>query len=154
MLAAVRHHSANFEMRGSRVGTLKTPATSRRVFTSQTPVGIQTPVSVNKNTPPDKKAGRKISFEQNESRAGLQFLLLGRMAKAHVKGTIFSQTPVCFPANCSPFISALPRLPTAGRANLENGQRGRRESLSRISLLTLSLLRLLDSNFMGKPLWT
>ena len=38
-----------------------------------------------KNTPPDKKTGWKISFENTESGAGLQFLLLGRMAKAHVQ---------------------------------------------------------------------
>ena len=42
-----------------------------------------------KNTPPDKKTGWKISFESTESGAGLQFLLLARMAKAHVKGLIF-----------------------------------------------------------------
>ena len=47
-----------------------------------------------KVTPPDKKTGWKISFENTESGAGLQFLLLGRMAKARVKGVIILQTPV------------------------------------------------------------
>ena len=42
------------------------------------------PVSV-KNTPPDGES----AFESTESGAGLQFLLLGRMAKAHVKGVLF-----------------------------------------------------------------
>ena len=43
------------------------------------------PVS-EKNTSADKKTGWKFSFENLQSGAGLQFLLLGRMAKAHVKG--------------------------------------------------------------------
>ena len=34
------------------------------------------------------------SFENTKSGTGFQFLLLGRMAKAHGKGVIFSQTPV------------------------------------------------------------
>ena len=38
------------------------------------------PVSVNKNTPPDRRTGQKFSFGSTESGAGLQFLLLGRMA--------------------------------------------------------------------------
>ena len=41
---------------------------------------------LNKNTPPDKKRGWKISSESTKSGAGLQFPLLGRMAKAHVEG--------------------------------------------------------------------
>ena len=46
-----------------------------------------------KNTPPDKKTGWNISFESTKSGAGLQFLLLGRMAKAHGKGVFLLQTP-------------------------------------------------------------
>ena len=38
------------------------------------------------NTPPDKKTGKQIRFECAKSGAGEQFMLLGRMAKAHVKG--------------------------------------------------------------------
>ena len=38
--------------------------------------------------------GWKISFESTKSGVGLQFLLPGRMAKAHIKGMFFSQTPV------------------------------------------------------------
>ena len=45
------------------------------------------------NTPPDKKTGWKISFESTKSRAGLQFLLPGPMAKAQVKGVFLSQKP-------------------------------------------------------------
>lgn len=52
------------------------------------------PVSVNKNTPPDQKAGWNISSGSITSGAGLQFPLLGRMAKAQVKGVFCSQTPV------------------------------------------------------------
>ena len=40
------------------------------------------PVSANKNTPLEKKTGEGSSFESTEFGAGLQFLLLGRMAKA------------------------------------------------------------------------
>ena len=47
------------------------------------------PVSVNKNTPLDKKTGWKISFENTKSGAGLQFLLQGHMAKAHGQGVLF-----------------------------------------------------------------
>ena len=52
------------------------------------------PVSVNKNnTPPDKKAGWQICFESTKSETGLQFLLLGRMAKARAKGVfLFTDT--------------------------------------------------------------
>ena len=57
------------------------------------------PVSVKKNTPPYKKTGWEISFENTTSGAGLQFLPLGRMAKAQVKEAFFSQTPVG-PADC------------------------------------------------------
>ena len=46
-----------------------------------------------KNTPPEKTTGWRISFESARSGAGLQFLLLGRMAKAHVKGVFFSEKP-------------------------------------------------------------
>ena len=42
-----------------------------------------------KNTPLDKKTGWKISFENTKSGAGLQLLLLGRVAKAHGKGVFF-----------------------------------------------------------------
>ena len=42
-----------------------------------------------KNTPLEKKTGWKISSENTKSVAGLQFLLLGRMAKAQVKGVFF-----------------------------------------------------------------
>ena len=41
-----------------------------------------------KNTPPDKRTGWKISFESTKSGAGLQFRFLGRMAKARAKGMI------------------------------------------------------------------
>ena len=41
------------------------------------------------NTPPDEKTDWKISSENTESGAGLQFLLLGRMAKARRKGMLF-----------------------------------------------------------------
>ena len=47
-----------------------------------------------KHIPPEKKTGWKFSFENTESGAGLQLLLLGRMAKARVKGVVCSQTPV------------------------------------------------------------
>ena len=47
-----------------------------------------------KNNPPDKNTSWAISFENTKSVAGLQFLLLGRMAKAQVKGLCFSQTTV------------------------------------------------------------
>ena len=47
------------------------------------------------NIPPDERTGWKISFENTESGTGLQFLLLGRMAKAHVKGMFLLQTTVC-----------------------------------------------------------
>ena len=43
-------------------------------------------VCVNKTTPPDEKPGWNISAESTESGAGLQLLLLGRMAEARVKG--------------------------------------------------------------------
>ena len=52
------------------------------------------PVSVNKHTPPDKNASQDISFESTKSGAGLQFMLLGRMAKPLSKGVCVSQTPV------------------------------------------------------------
>ena len=42
-----------------------------------------------KNTPPDKMTGWEFSFENLKRGAGLQVLLLGRMAKAQVKGYIF-----------------------------------------------------------------
>ena len=47
------------------------------------------PVSVKT---PDKKTLGKISLKNAESWAGLQFLLPGRMAKAHVKGVFFTET--------------------------------------------------------------
>ena len=43
---------------------------------------------------PDKKTGWKFSSENPKSGAGLQFLLLGHMAKAQAKGCFCSQTPV------------------------------------------------------------
>ena len=55
---------------------------------------LQLPVSVKENTPPDKKTGLKISSESAKSGAGLQFLLLGRMAKDHGKAMFCSQTLV------------------------------------------------------------
>ena len=51
-------------------------------------------VSVNKNTPQDEKTGWEISSWSAKSGAGLQFLLMGRMAKAQAKNMFFSQTPV------------------------------------------------------------
>ena len=47
-------------------------------------------VPVKRNTPPDKNTGWKISFENTKSVAGLQFLPLGRMAKARAKGMFIS----------------------------------------------------------------
>ena len=48
-----------------------------------------------KEIPPDKNAGWKISFENTKSGAGLQFRLLGRMAKAPVKGVfLFTDTGI------------------------------------------------------------
>ena len=44
-------------------------------------------------TTPDKKKGWNNNFESTKSGDGLQFLLLGCMAKARAKGMIF-QTPV------------------------------------------------------------
>ena len=43
------------------------------------------PVTEDKNTPPDKKTGWITSLENTTSGAGLQLLLLGRMAKARRK---------------------------------------------------------------------
>ena len=40
----------------------------------------------------DKTTGWKISFESTKSAAGLQFLMLGRMAKAHEKECFFTGT--------------------------------------------------------------
>ena len=40
------------------------------------------------STPPDRKTSWEISFENTTSLAGLQFLLLGRMAKAQDKGML------------------------------------------------------------------
>ena len=48
----------------------------------------KTGVLTNKNTPPDKTTGWNICFESTKSEAGLQFLLLGCMAKANVKGQL------------------------------------------------------------------
>ena len=42
------------------------------------------PVS-EQNTPPDTRTGWKLCFEKTKSGDGLQFLLLGRMAKARAK---------------------------------------------------------------------
>ena len=52
-------------------------------------------VSVNKNTPPDKKTGWEISFENTKTVAGLQFLLPGRMAKAQARALcLFTDTGI------------------------------------------------------------
>ena len=45
-----------------------------------------------KNTPPDKKTGWKISFESAKSGAGLQFLSLDCRAKAHLKECVFTDS--------------------------------------------------------------
>ena len=45
-------------------------------------------VLVTKNTPLDKRTGWKFSFQNTKSGAGLQFLLLDRMAKASAKGEL------------------------------------------------------------------
>ena len=50
----------------------------RRVNTKMT-----VPVSVRKNTPPEKKQYGKISFQSAKLRAGEQLLLLACVAKAH-----------------------------------------------------------------------
>ena len=42
-----------------------------------------------RNTPLEKKTPGKIGFQSAKSEAGEQFLLLGRMAKAHLKGAFF-----------------------------------------------------------------
>ena len=47
-----------------------------------------------KNTPPDKKTRENTSFENNESGAGEQLLLLDCRARACAKGVFISQTPV------------------------------------------------------------
>ena len=47
-----------------------------------------------RNTPPENKTHWNISFQGTKSGAGLQFLLPGHVAKAHVKGVFLSQTPV------------------------------------------------------------
>ena len=67
------------------------------------------PVSVQQKDPPDKETNCKISFDNTESGAGLQSLLLGRMAKAHVKGVVlFTDTGMttrslrCDPARAVP----------------------------------------------------
>ena len=49
------------------------------------------PVSVNKNTPPEKKPWGTISFQNTKSGAGEQFTLLGFRAKAHLKGVFCFQ---------------------------------------------------------------
>ena len=54
------------------------------------------------NTPPDKNTGWNISFENTKSVAGLQFLLLGHMAKAQVKGVFFIHTGITELFNDSP----------------------------------------------------
>ena len=64
-----------------------------------------------KNTPPDKKTGWKVSFENTESRTGLRFLLLGRMAKAHMKGMFFTDTGSTTAAATATTIPAVLLLP-------------------------------------------
>ena len=51
-------------------------------------------------TPPEKKTGENIGFENAASGAGKQFLLLDCRAKARVKGLFVSQTPVCMGGFC------------------------------------------------------
>ena len=46
------------------------------------------------NNNPPKMNTRKIGFRSAKPGAGLQSLLVGRMAKAQVKGVVVSQTPV------------------------------------------------------------
>ena len=52
-------------------------------------------VSVNKNTPPQRKSLRTISLKNIKSGAGEQFLPKDCRSKACLKGLFFSQTPVC-----------------------------------------------------------
>ena len=52
-------------------------------------------VSVNKNTPPEKKTCGKNSFQSTKSEGGYQFLLLDCRARARTKRVFFSQAPVC-----------------------------------------------------------
>ena len=56
---------------------------------------VSLPVSVNKNTPPEKNTCGEISFQSTKSGGGKEFLLLDRRAKARAKGVIISQAPVC-----------------------------------------------------------
>ena len=44
--------------------------------------------------PPENNTHWNVSSQVTKSGAGLHFLLLGLMAKAHVKGVFFAQTPV------------------------------------------------------------
>ena len=64
---------------------------------------IVIPVSVNKNTPLDKKTGGEISFQQIKSGAGLQFLLPDCKARACTKGVFCSDTGIVkSPLYCLP----------------------------------------------------
>ena len=58
------------------------------------------------NTPPDKSYGLSISSESTKSEAGLQFLPLGRMAKAQVnkRSVSFKDTGISIPV---PLVSGL-----------------------------------------------
>ena len=47
-----------------------------------------------KDTPPERRTRRFISFQNTKSGAGEQYLLLCCRAKAHLKGLHFSQAPV------------------------------------------------------------
>ena len=51
------------------------------------------PVSVKRNTPPEKRTPGKISLKNTKSGAGEEFLLLDCTVKARSKG-VFLQTPV------------------------------------------------------------
>ena len=52
------------------------------------------PVSVSKNTPPEKKTRGKISFKNTKSGAGEQFLLQDCKAKACRNVVLVHKTPV------------------------------------------------------------
>ena len=59
-------------------------------------VEVVIPVSV-KNTPPEKDSLGKIGLQNAKSGAGEQFLPLDCRAEVHLKGVLFSQTPVSHP---------------------------------------------------------
>ena len=67
---------------------------SRAIYNTQHTRYVHMPVSVKKGTPPESHTHWEISFQSTRSCAGLRFMLRCRMAKAHVKGVLCSQTPV------------------------------------------------------------